>query len=146
MFNKKLTLMIPLLFLVVSLFCQNTTFSTTYNISGQTSLVSGNTYTVTGTVTDYNNIYNGSSVAIGDSIFYIEEGRIYAGAITLINGSPSGNSVSFRFLSTEALLSTAPAGAMSGQVVISRKNPKGYCAVPSGCNEALRWALENRFK
>lgn len=146
MFNKKLSLVLPLLLIAVLSFCQNITFTTTYNISGQTSLVSGNTYTVSGNVTDYDNVYVGSSVMVGDSIFYREEGIIYAGAVTLINGSPSGKSVSFRFLSTEALLSTSPSGAMSGQIVISRKNPKGYCSVPSGCNEALRWALENRFK
>jgi len=78
---KKISIVFPLLFIVGILFSQNITFCTTYSISGQTSLVSGNTYTVSGSVTDYNNIYNGASVAVGDSIFYIEDGRIYAGAI-----------------------------------------------------------------
>jgi hypothetical protein len=142
---KKILSIIALLAITVMSYAQNITFATTYNIIGTTSLVSGNTYTVIGNVTDFNGIYNGTSVAVGDSLFYMEDGIIYAGAVTLIN-STSGNQVSFRFLSTDALLSTSPSATMSGQIIISRKNPQGYCAVPAGTNEGLRWSLENRFK
>ena len=142
---KKIFSLIPILFVVGILLGQNNSFTTTFSILGQSSLVSGNTYSVSGSVTDFYGIYDGNSVAVGDSLYYLEDAVIYAGAVSSIT-SISGNSITFRFLSTEALLSGSAGGSMSGQIVIARKNLQGYCAVPSGTNEGLRWALENRFK
>lgn len=141
---KKILLALCLCFITIMTYAQNIEFATTFNITGTTNLVSGNTYSVTGNVLDFNNIYNGASVAVGDSLHYLEDGVIYAGVVTLIT-STNGNQAVFRFLSTQSNLNTSPSGSMSGQISLSRKNLQGYCAVPAGLNEALRWALENRF-
>lgn len=105
----------------------------------------GNVYTVGGVVDDENGFWNATYVSLGDSVFYLEESTIYPFVISNILGA-SGSVLNVEITSTTPLLSTSSSGTITGQICISRRTDKGYCPVPVGLNEPLKWAMENRFK
>lgn len=130
----------------------NLSLALKYQIIGTPTIV-GNSLIVGGIVNDENGTLDASHVAIGDSLFYLglrndgttDHTTIFAFAITSIN-TVSGTSLNITIESIEPFITTSVDGNISGQVAISRKNDAGFCAAPSGLNEPLKWAMENRFK
>lgn len=132
-------------FLSVGLFAQsNLSVAVKYQVVGSPS-IAGNSYTINGVVTDDNGLWNATTIALGDSIFYLEGGVIYSLVVTTIN-SASGTTLNVTALSVPPLISSAVSGNLSGQVVISRKGSNGLCAVPANLASLLASALENRNK
>ena len=143
---KKLFLI--LLFGLISLisYSQVINFTVRFN-SIKLIQISGNNYTLNGTIIDPNNIWGVNNVLVGDSLFYLEENIIYPFVITSKNGG--GQAATFGITSVPNLLSTSPNYPQTnlGSVIVARPNAKGYCAIPASMqNLPISFALINRFQ